>query len=521
LGPLSTVGNAIAGDENPIPTLEATDAPTTEPVVEPTLGVDVPTAEPTLETGLPTAEPALESVATPPEESSGFSITAVQATTGTITTTASNSSPLPGEIVSFTIEISGTANAGTEFMINDIYTYSILDVVGDPAAAFVTSSSTNLDIGTATYGIDGPGNDRQRFSFFSTVITAGAYSATFNVQLQVHEDAIVGSGIESQVVMYESSSSDGLLLNDGDTLKVTAPAQAPTGTITKTASNPNPVPGEIMTFTIEISGTADAGTVLALEDFYQPTNLEVAGDPTVAFVTVSSSNLTLGTPAYTGGAQGFSLQSQVDATGPFSATFTVQMQVTTDAPVGATIDASANLYVPNSDPLLNLGFDSASLNVTAPPTTATITKTASNPNPARREIVTYTVTVSGMAATGAAFTLTDVVPENMTLVEVRQGAVTNVTGVTIGEGPVIDFTASATGAYSAIFTLDMRVDRAARRGSTIDNTACVDIAGGTQDTCATATVTVTAAHPGTALDMLIKQIIALLIVILGSIIPGG
>ncbi len=108
------------------------------------------------------------------------------------------------------------------------------------------------------------------------------------------------------------------------------------------------MPGEIVTFTITISGTADAGTVLEVSDYYNP-GLEVAGDPASAYVIVSSSNLTLGTPSYVpppdvDGLKGFYLIGTVDVTGVYRASITVEMQVEGSVLPGTTIPFTIGLY---------------------------------------------------------------------------------------------------------------------------------------------------------------------------------
>ncbi len=121
-----------------------------------------------------------------------------------------------------------------------------------------------------------------------------------------------------------------------------------TGTVTKAVDDNRPAPGQEVTFTITIKGSAPAGAVLEFGDSYPLEFLEPVEAAPGATYVVSSSNLNLGPIAYstnpTRNRQGLYLSPIVVATGEYAATFTVTFTVSDQAAFGLVFVGTASLY---------------------------------------------------------------------------------------------------------------------------------------------------------------------------------
>ncbi len=292
---------------------------------------------------------------------------------------------------------------------------------------------------------------------------------------------------------------------------MTAPTPL-TGEVTMVPSTANPVPGENVTFTVEATGTAPAGSALSIVGFYRVLHFGSVSPsiPALLNATATTANGTVVVtedPAF----RSFRFDFTVTASGAYSVRFTVDTPVLSSVPVGTSVTPSVR--IDGSTGTLNGA--TAFLTVAANPTPPTVTMTASKPYPRPNESLTYTVTVSGEAYAGTTFTLTDLLPGTVTLVGVETVASTNVDAITLTPGEPVTgtFAVPSAGSFSVTFAIETTVNRGLSPGTEISNTACVDVSAGPQDTCATAQVATL------NFSALIQLLIALLLSLLGPLTP--
>lgn len=234
-------------------------------------------------------------------------------------------------------------------------------------------------------------------------------------------------------------------------------SETPTGTVTRTSSNPMPSQGEVVTFTSTISGTAPANTNLALYNFYGNTELEYR-----SFEVVSTSNLTIPDMQYVD----TSVLVMVEATGAYSATYQWTMEVRSGP--GTSITSSSQFQDQ---------FDhfSVSANTTQTvksyPFTGAITSSSSNPAPGAGELVTLTIDIAGSGNQGDKLAVTTVFPSNQLAVE----SFRLITSTNLGDPAhlaepgvnLITGTMLAGGDYSGRFEVDVRVAPSVAEGTII------------------------------------------------------
>lgn len=260
------------------------------------------------------------------------------APTGTVTREVSNLTPSPGELVTFTVTISGAAPAGTRLALYNIFGNTQLEY-----KAFRVQVNGNLTAPDPAAYLP--------TSVLIQVVANGAYSATYQWDMVVHGSA--GDTITSASQFQDAQDT----FNVDATVNQTLAVQSLTGTITSSPSNPMPPAGELVTFTIAISGTGPAGTTLAVTTSFPAGQLTFE-----AFRTVSSSNL--GTPSHLAGTGIDLITSTMPEGGSYSATFEIDMRVASSLANGTTIATQSNLGALNASEVDSAG---ATLTVTSMP----------------------------------------------------------------------------------------------------------------------------------------------------------
>ncbi|GAA5107345.1 hypothetical protein GCM10023339_05250 [Alloalcanivorax gelatiniphagus] len=191
-----------------------------------------------------TATVASPTDSTPGNNSDSTSGAAVPQADVSITKTASSASPVPGEVVTWTI---GVTNAGPSVARGVVVTDDVLDAItGLTASAPCTIADDNLV--TCPLGDVGPGGSR-------TITLTGVLPADF-------ED---GGAVDNTATV--ASPTDTNPDNDAATTDGTADAQADVS-ITKVADRANPVPGQPVTWTIRVTnaGPSVARDVVMVDD---------------------------------------------------------------------------------------------------------------------------------------------------------------------------------------------------------------------------------------------------------------
>ncbi len=305
--------------------------------------------------------------------------------TGTVTFSADDVAPVPGQAVTFTITVEGRAPASKPALIRAEFPSNLLDATDDVTGDTLLQQSSNLafeDVSLQTidsvslYRLDGP----------ASLIAAGDYSATFQVTFIVADGLAPGTTITSRLwlrsqagpgatvdttnldlVVSEAvdTDDDGVLDKFDNCPTVANPNQEDTdrdgegdecdidGTVTQTVDDDTPAPGQVVTFTITLDGSAPAGTKLRLHNGFSITGLTpVEADPAASYEK-SLTNLirqqTTYDPAYDASIQAFGTTLTVVDTGPYAATFTVSFTVDDAMEHGETMSFGLGLFQGHDD----------------------------------------------------------------------------------------------------------------------------------------------------------------------------
>lgn len=146
--------------------------------------------------------------------------------TGTVTRTVSNLTPAPSEIVTFTVTISGSAPAGTNLEIDNIYPNLQLEFL-----SFQVRSSTNLTE---------PDDQSQDTQVTMSVQQSGAYQAVYETRMLIIAEA--GEGIVSGS-QFQDEAQTFIVLSEV-TQTVTAAPGEPEPTATEPPATSVPVTPE-------------------------------------------------------------------------------------------------------------------------------------------------------------------------------------------------------------------------------------------------------------------------------------
>lgn len=349
------------------------------------------------------------------------------APSGTVTRTASNLTPSPGDVVTFTSTISGEAPADTTLYVFNITSNTELAF---KAFRVVDSINVNLVVGNAA-------------EVLATVPIPGAFTATYEWDMEV--TASPGTVITTASELEDGNST----LNETAEVTLTVTDQQRSGTIALTPSNATPAPGSLVTVMIVISGTGEANDTIAIESSFAAADLTVE-----AFRTINVTNL--GTASHLPSSGIDLITASLPNGGAFSATYEIDVRVSAGVASGTAIPINSQLGVVNAS---TLDSTSTSLTVTSEPgaevpLTATVTRTASNMTPVKGEIVTFTVSFSGTAPAGTNLELDDIYG-NMAFAYVGFEVVSN-TNLTdpmlVGEfDNQVTMTVKESGAFSAVY----------------------------------------------------------------------
>ncbi len=341
--PESTATGTVA------PTVAPTTAP--EPTVAPTTAVE-PTAEPTA--GPPTA--ARNDADAP---AAIMAADAEPEVTGAITKTVSTTTPTIGQPVHFTITVSGTATSGAHLSLTDQYNDdNIMTVIGQwTPDAYTVVASENVAITHYEYFLYGP---THYFETFFDVQQDGAYSITFQVTMVIKLGIAPGTVATSTANLYHGGGIDENSLS----LTITPVSQVQ-GMIATSASTTTPLPGQMVTFTIDIWGIGDPGTAVYFHDLFPRPALVIGEDPPIAAVNqVRAQNAQVdGGLGLTILPNAWYLTGKLAIQDEYSITFEVTMQVATDVETGAVIAIYGEMQDANREPMYD---NTLNLTVAAP-----------------------------------------------------------------------------------------------------------------------------------------------------------
>jgi hypothetical protein len=157
---------------------------------------------------------------------------------------------------------------------------------------------------------------------------------------------------------------------------------------------------------------------------------------------------------------------------------------------GTTANASASLDAGDQ----SLSTAEVPFVIATPAPTVTKSVAVNDPLPGGQpipgDLLTYTITIEGLAAAGTVISIEDVLPAALLVRDVRIGEASNVSeGVTSsGQTVTASYVVVEGGAYRVTVEIDATVRVSVKLDTVIANTVCVDLADGPQDTCATVTI---------------------------------
>jgi len=291
-------------------------------------------------------------------QSASVSIDPVPAANVSITKTVSNSAPADGTDVTYTLTLSNPgpdAAAGVS--------------VSDPLPAGVTCVSDTASVGsisacgaTITWTV-------------GTLADGGSATATITVEVNADSGTIDNTATETQTTADPTGTQTASAS--------TNPAPAANVSISKTVSNPTPVDGTDVTYTLTLHNAGpDAAAGVAVSD------------PLPAGLTCESDTAAVGSITACGSTITWTVGSLADGA-TVTATITVQVNVDTGAIINTATESQTT-----ADPS---GTQSASASINSgPAANVSITKTVSNPTPPDGTDVTYTLKVSNAGPDAAA-----------------------------------------------------------------------------------------------------------------------
>ena len=304
-----------------------------------------------------------------------------------LTKTVSDATPNVGDQIIFTITLTNTGpNTATGVQVTDLLPAGLTFVSASPSQGTYTPATGLWDVGTVTTG------GSQTLPIVATVVSAATLSNTATIT--------------------DSDQFDPNTVNNAATSTV-APEQADLA-LAKTVSNPTPIVGSTITFTITLGNNG-----LATATGVAVTDVLPAG---LTFVTATPSQGTYvsGTGVWTVG----TVSTGTPPTLAIVATVTGSTAVTNTATI-----SDSDQFDPNT------ANNSATATVTpqAPGSLAdlALAKTVSNATPNVGSTVTFTITLTNIGpATATGVTGTDLLPAGLTFVSATpsQGTYAPATG---------------------------------------------------------------------------------------------
>lgn len=397
-----------------------------------------------------------------------------------ITKTASPEPVVAGQLLTYTLTVSNNGSNGvTDATVTDVL----------PAGLTFINASTPA--GTTFTNVNGV------LTFSLGSIAAGA-SDTITLLVTPSSDVTAATSITNTATVTSSAGDTNPANNQATATSTVNPTSTGTATdlvISKTSSPEPALPGQAVTYTIQVSNAGPNAVTDATVTDVLPSGVTFINATTPTGTTFTNAN----------GVLTFNLGSLANGA---SETITVLVTPTGTGTLPTTLTNTATVTSSAGDTTPGNNQASATTTVNANSTTATdlaVTKSASTSSLVTGQDVTYTLIVTNNGTNGVTdATLTDVVPAGLTLVSASTSAGTTFTNA----NGVLTFTLGslAAGASDTI-TLLMAATDVVTAATSLTNTATVTSSAGDTDVGnnqASATVTLNP-NSSTATDLSVTK----------------